>query len=44
MSGEWRAAHERFWSEEVIPRLPGNRVVPLTDHMEVVVERFRLLE
>ena len=20
--GEWRAAHERFWSEEVIPRLP----------------------
>ena len=42
--GEWRAAHERFWSEEVIPRLPGDRVVPLTDHTEVVVERFRLLE
>ena len=41
---EWRAAHERFWSEEVIPRLPPGWAGPLADDTEVVVERFRLVE
>jgi uncharacterized protein YhfF len=40
---EWRAAHERFWVEEVMPRLPRDRVRPLIDSTEVVVERFRLV-
>ena len=40
---EWRAAHERFWNEEVIPRLPPG-ASPLADDTEVVVERFRLVE
>jgi uncharacterized protein YhfF len=41
---EWRAAHERYWSEEVIPRLPQGWGSPLADDTEVVVERFRLVE
>jgi uncharacterized protein YhfF len=42
--GEWRAEHERFWSEEVIPQLPPGSASPLADDTEVVVERFRLVE
>ncbi len=38
---EWRAEHERFWSEEV---LPGTGLAgPLTDDTRVVVEWFRLV-
>jgi uncharacterized protein YhfF len=38
---EWRQAHERFWREEVIPKLPAG--FALTDDTEIVVERFRLV-
>jgi uncharacterized protein YhfF len=38
---EWREAHERFWSDEVIPELPDG--LTLSDDTEVVVERFRLV-
>ncbi len=40
---EWRASHERFWVEEVIPALPAGRREPLTTETQVVVERFRLV-
>jgi uncharacterized protein YhfF len=40
---EWRQAHERFWSEEVVQSLPGHRVAALDDDTAVVVERFRLV-
>jgi uncharacterized protein YhfF len=40
---EWRDAHERFWAEEVMPRLPRDRLAPLIDETLVVVERFRLV-
>ena len=36
---EWREAHDRFWAEEVIPKLGGR----LTDDTQIVVERFRLV-
>ena len=38
---EWREAHEHFWSEEVLPRLPT--AATLSDDTLVVVERFRLV-
>jgi uncharacterized protein YhfF len=40
---EWREDHERFWSEEVLPTLPGGLAGPLDDETRVVVERFRLV-
>jgi len=40
---EWREAHERFWREEVIPRLPRKLIAPLNDAELVVVERFQLV-
>jgi uncharacterized protein YhfF len=40
---EWREAHLRFWTEEVIPRLPPEMAGPLTDRAQVVVVRFRLV-
>jgi uncharacterized protein YhfF len=40
---EWRQAHERFWADEVMPRLPANMSGPLTDDAKVVVVRFRLV-
>ena len=40
---EWRRAHERFWAEDVIPRLPANMAGPLKDGAKVVVVRFRLV-
>jgi uncharacterized protein YhfF len=43
-AAEWRDAHERFWTEEVIPQLPPDRAAPLTDATLVVVERFRLVD
>ena len=39
---EWRQAHERFWNEDVIPRLPTSMAGPLSDDAKVVVVRFRL--
>jgi uncharacterized protein YhfF len=38
---DWREAHERFWTEEVLPRLPNPPA--LTDNTPIVVERFRVL-
>lgn len=40
---EWRRAHERFWAEDVIPRLPASLAGPLNDDAKVVVVRFRLV-
>jgi uncharacterized protein YhfF len=40
---EWREAHERFWAEEVMPRLPANMAGPLADDAKIVVVRFRLV-
>jgi uncharacterized protein YhfF len=40
---EWREAHERFWAEEVMPRLPANMAGPLTDDAKIVVVHFRLV-
>jgi uncharacterized protein YhfF len=40
---EWRQTHERFWAEDVIPRLPTRMTGPLKDGAKVVVVRFRLL-
>jgi uncharacterized protein YhfF len=40
---EWRAAHERFWTEEVVPSLKHPETATLDDNAAVVVERFRLV-
>ena len=40
---EWREAHERFWTEEVMPRLPADMAGPLNDDAKVVVVRFRVV-
>jgi uncharacterized protein YhfF len=40
---QWREAHERFWTEDLIPRLPEGMAGPLTDGAKVVVVRFRLV-
>ena len=40
---EWRQAHESFWAEDVIPRLPTDMAGPLKDGAKVVVVRFRLV-
>jgi uncharacterized protein YhfF len=40
----WRQVHERFWTDEVIPRLPKNMAGPLSDDAKVVVVRFRLVK
>jgi uncharacterized protein YhfF len=39
---DWRRAHERFWTKEVMPRLPSSMTGPLIDDAKVVVVRFRL--
>jgi uncharacterized protein YhfF len=41
---DWRQAHERFWTEEVMPRLPKSLAGPLTDEAKIVVVRFRLVD
>lgn len=41
---DWRAAHERFWREEVLPALPAGHGITLADDEPLVVERFRLVE
>jgi uncharacterized protein YhfF len=40
---EWRQAHESFWTEDLIPRLPTPMVGPLNEGAKVVVVRFRLV-
>jgi uncharacterized protein YhfF len=40
---EWRDAHEGFWADEVIPRLPRSMAGSLSDDAKVVVVRFRLV-
>ncbi len=40
---EWRRAHERFWTEDVMPRLPANLAGRFNDDAKVVVVRFRLV-
>jgi uncharacterized protein YhfF len=37
---EWREAHERFWTQEVAPRLPADMAGPLNDDAKIVVVRF----
>jgi uncharacterized protein YhfF len=39
----WRADHERYWTEQVLPTLPARARAPLTDATPVVVEHFRLV-
>jgi len=39
----WREAHERFWTEEVMPRVPESMAGPLNDDAKIVVVRFRLV-
>ena len=41
---QWRAAHERFWAEEVRPSLRDRATLCLDDETRVVIERFRLVE
>jgi uncharacterized protein YhfF len=40
---DWREVHERFWTEEVMPRLPENMAGPLNDDAKIVVVRFRVV-
>jgi uncharacterized protein YhfF len=40
---DWRQVHERFWAEEVMPRLPESMAGPLNDDAQIVVVRFRLV-
>jgi uncharacterized protein YhfF len=40
---DWREAHERFWTEDVMPRLPKGMAGPLTDDARIVVVRFRVV-
>jgi uncharacterized protein YhfF len=40
---EWRAAHVRFWSEEIRPLLDDPSALAIDDDTTVVVERFRLV-
>jgi uncharacterized protein YhfF len=41
--GEWRRAHERFWTGEEMRRLFGGTSPMITDDTLVVAERFRLV-
>jgi uncharacterized protein YhfF len=41
---QWRQVHERFWADEVIPRLPADMAGPLNDDAKIVVVRFRLVQ
>jgi uncharacterized protein YhfF len=40
---QWREAHVRFWTDEVLPTLTDGVAGPLTDESQVVVQRFRLV-
>jgi uncharacterized protein YhfF len=39
---EWRAAHERFWTDVVLPDLRNQGATRVDDETRVVVERFRV--
>lgn len=39
----WRAAHERFWRDEVLPAWVGDGAPAIDDDTRVVVQRFRLV-
>lgn len=39
----WRAEHERFWRDEVLPRLPAGSLDALDEKTAVVVEWFRVV-
>jgi uncharacterized protein YhfF len=41
---QWRAAHERFWADEVRSGLRNPASLRLDEDTRIVVERFRLLE
>ena len=41
---EWRAAHETFWRNEILPALRTSDGVSLDDDTEVVVEKFRVTD
>jgi uncharacterized protein YhfF len=42
---DWRAAHERFWNEDVAPTLAnGAATAPVDDDTPIVVQRFRLID
>jgi uncharacterized protein YhfF len=38
----WRAAHERFWREEVLPQWEGDPPPVIDDSTQVVVQWFRV--
>jgi uncharacterized protein YhfF len=40
---QWRAEHERFWNDEVLPTLPAELAPSLNDETLIVVERFRVV-
>lgn len=40
----WRAEHERFWRDEVIPAWPTGTPPHIDDDTEVVVQWFRLAD
>jgi uncharacterized protein YhfF len=40
---DWRRAHEGFWADEVMPRLPADLAGALNDDAQIVVIRFRLV-
>ena len=40
---QWRAEHERFWRDEVLPTLPAGSLSGLDDETSVVVEWFRVV-
>jgi uncharacterized protein YhfF len=43
-AGQWRAAHERFWTSEEFVAAVGAPAIVLDDDTPVVCERFRLVE
>lgn len=38
----WRAEHERFWRDEVVPEWQGDAPPTISDHTPVVVQWFRV--
>jgi uncharacterized protein YhfF len=40
---EWRRAHERFWTDAILPSIGGHQLAALDDDTLIVAERFRLV-
>jgi uncharacterized protein YhfF len=40
----WRAEHERFWRDEVLPQWEGSDPPMISDETPVVVQWFRVME